>query len=194
MHHPTGVLIAIGFLATLSFTLAWMLRLPTSLPRGAAHAVYSVSAAHSILVPILDQLQSQRAVELACRMGRPQGASIVLAYIIEVPMLLALDTTLPSEVEERAQGVLAEAEQIVERNRAVAIKTMVRARKADEGIRRAVRAYKSDLVVLGVEASEGRASNLLTRTAEGLLSRLPCEVIVDVVPESGGVKLARDDA
>jgi hypothetical protein len=46
-----------------------MLRLPQPLPQEVARAVYSVEAARVIVVPILDLFYSERAVELACRLG-----------------------------------------------------------------------------------------------------------------------------
>ena len=114
--HPLGVLIAIGFLLTLGVMLFWMLRLPQPLPQEVARAVYSVEAARTILVPILDLFYSERAVELACRLGRMQNATIVLAYIVEVPRLLTLDAPLPPAISERAQKALEQAQRIVERH------------------------------------------------------------------------------
>jgi uncharacterized protein YhhL (DUF1145 family) len=108
--HPLGVLIAIGFLLTLGVMLFWMLRLPQPLPQEVARAVYSVEAARTILVPILDLFYSERAVELACRLGRMQNATIVLAYIVEVPRLLTLDAPLPPAISERAQKALEQAQ------------------------------------------------------------------------------------
>ncbi len=180
--HPLGVLVAIGFLATLGVTLFWMLRLPQPLPQEVARAVYSVEAARTILVPILDLFYSKRAVELACRLGRLQNATIVLAYTIEVPRVLGLDSPLPEEINERAQKALGQAEQIVERHGLTAITDIVRAREADEGIRRAARSYQADLIVLGVQFAENRVPGLFARTAESLLRRPPCELIIDTVP------------
>ncbi len=180
--HPLGVLIAIGFLVTLGVTLFWMLRLPQPLPQEVARAVYSVEAARTILVPILDLFYSERAVELACRLGRTQNATIVLAYIVEVPRLLTLDAPLPNEIGERVQKALGDARRIVERHGLKAITDIVRAREADEGIRRAARTYQADLIVLGVQFAENRVPSLFTRTAESLLRRPPCELIIDTVP------------
>ena len=180
--HPLGVLIAIGFLVTLGVTLFWMLRLPQPLPQEVARAVYSVEAARTILVPILDLFYSERAVELACRLGRTQNATIVLAYIVEVPRLLTLDASLPNEIGERVQKALGDARRIVERHGLKAITDIVRAREADEGIRRAARTYQADLIVLGVQFAENRVPSLFTRTAESLLRRPPCELIIDTVP------------
>jgi nucleotide-binding universal stress UspA family protein len=180
--HPLGVLIAVGFLVTLGLTLFWMLRLPQPLPQEVAKAVYSVEAARVIVVPILDLFYSERAVELACRLGRQQHATLVLAYIVEVPRLLTLDAPLPPEVNERAQKALEHAQRIVERHGLKAVTEIVRAREADEGIRRTARNYQADLIVLGVQFAENRVPGLFTRTAESLLRRPPCEVIIDGVP------------
>ncbi|GBC98870.1 hypothetical protein HRbin17_01387 [bacterium HR17] len=180
--HPLGVLIAIGFLLTLGVMLFWMLRLPQPLPQEVARAVYSVEAARTILVPILDLFYSERAVELACRLGRMQNATIVLAYIVEVPRLLTLDAPLPPAISERAQKALEQAQRIVERHGLAAVTDIVRAREADEGIRRAAQAYQADLIVLGVQFAENRVPSLFTRTADALLRRPPCELIIDSVP------------
>ncbi|MCX7968583.1 MAG: universal stress protein [Armatimonadetes bacterium] len=180
--HPLGVLIAIGFLVTLGLTLFWMLRLPQPMPQEVARAVYSVEAARTILVPILDLFYSERAVELACRLGRLQNATIILAYTVEVPRVLSLDAPLPSEVNERAQKALEHAGQVVERHGLKAVTDIVRVREADEGIRRAARTFQADLIVLGVQFAENRVPGLFTRTAEGLLRRPPCELIIDTVP------------
>ncbi|MFN3422957.1 MAG: universal stress protein [Armatimonadota bacterium] len=180
--HPLGVLIALGFLVTLGVTLFWMLRLPQPLPQEVARAVYSVEAARTILVPILDLFYSERAVELACRLGKTQNATVVLAYILEVPRLLTLDAPLPTEINERAQKALKHAQQIVERHGLRAVTDTVRAREADEGIRRAARTYQADLIVLGVQFSENRVPSLFARTADALLRRPPCELIIDSVP------------
>jgi len=180
--HPLGVFIAIAFLATLFTVLFWMLRLPQPLPQEVARAVYSVEAARTILVPILDLFYSERGVELACRLGRHQNATLVLAYIVEVPRLLTLDAPLPSEVEGQAQKALAHAQRIVERHGLRAVTDIIRTREADEGIRKAVRAYQADLVVLGTKFAERRVPTVFTRTAESLLRHPPCEVIIDSVP------------
>jgi nucleotide-binding universal stress UspA family protein len=93
-----------------------------------------------------------------------------------------LDAPLPPEVNERAQKALEHAQRIVERHGLKAVTEIVRAREADEGIRRTARNYQADLVVLGVQFAENRVPGLFTRTAESLLRRPPCEVIIDGVP------------
>jgi nucleotide-binding universal stress UspA family protein len=182
MPSAVGLLIAVVFLIVLGGALLWMLRLPRPLAREAARAVFSVEAARCIVVPILDLFYTERAVEVACRLGHHQGATIVLAYVVRIPRVLTLDAPLPRDVEERAREALAEAQQIVDRHGLRAVPLTVRAREIDEGIRRTVRAYGGDVVVLGMTGAEPALPTMFTRTAEELLRRPPCEVIVDKVP------------
>ncbi len=182
MPHPLGIMIALGFVLILGGTLFWMLRLPGPMAQEVARAVYSVDAARTFIVPILDLFYTERAVELACRLGRQQSAAIVLAYIVEVPRLLTLDAPLPPEVKERAEQALKAAKSIVERHGLKASTTTVNSRAASEGIAQAVQSYGGDMVVLGMQAVEHRVPGIFARTAGDLMHRPPCEVLIDSVP------------
>lgn len=177
-----GIAIAAVFLIGLGGTLWWMLRLPPALPRDVARAVFSVEAARCIVVPILDLLYSERAVEVACRLGQHQRATIVLAYIVEVPRVLPLGASLGPLVDARAEEALAEAQRIVDLHALAAIPITVRARDVVEGVRRTVRNYQADMVVMGMAATEPDISTRFTRAAEALLRRPPCEVVIDHIP------------
>jgi len=182
MPHPLGVTFAFLFILVLGSTLFWMLRLPTAMTQEVARAVFSVQATRCIVVPILDLFYTERAVELACRMGKQQNAGIVLAYIVEVPRLVTLDSKLPDEVEDRAQQALKHAQSIVVRHGLKAMTTILRAREADEGISQIVQTYHGDIVVLGVQAIERHLPSIFTRTADALMRRPPCEVLIDSMP------------
>jgi nucleotide-binding universal stress UspA family protein len=182
MSHPLGVFIALGFIAVLISTLFWMLRLPRPMAQEVARAVFSVQATRCIVVPILDLFYTERAVELACRMGKSQNANIVLAYIVEVPRLVALESPIPVEVEDRAKQALLHAQTIVERHGLKAISTTARAREANEGISQIVLKYRGDIIVLGVQAVERHVPSIFTRTADALMRRPPCEVLIDSMP------------
>ena len=182
MPSPLGVLIALLFILILGSTLFWMLRLPTAMTQEVARAVFSVQASRCIVVPILDLFYTERAVELACRMGKQQNAGIVLAYIVEVPRLVTLDSKLPDEIEDRAQQALKHARSIVERHDLKAMTTILRAREASEGINQIVQSYHGDIVVLGVQAVERHMPSIFTRTADALMRRPPCEVLIDSMP------------
>jgi nucleotide-binding universal stress UspA family protein len=182
MPHPLGVTLALLFIVILGSTLIWMLRLPKAMTQEVARAVFSVQATKCIIVPILDLFYTERAVELACRMGKQQNAGIILAYIVEVPRLVTLDSNLPQEVEDRAQVALKHAKSIVERHGLKAMTTILRAREANEGINQIVQTYQGDIVVLGVQAVERHMPSIFTRTADALLRRPPCEVLIDSMP------------
>ncbi len=183
MPHPLGVTIALGFSVILGGTLFWMLKLPRPMAPEVARAVFSVDAARVIVVPILDLFYTERAVELACRMGRQQSALIILAYIVEVPRLLTLDSPLPPEVVERADKALKHAGSIVELHGLKASTTTVHAREASEGIAHAVHSCGGDMVILGMRTVEQRVPGIFSRTADALMRRPPCEVLIDSVPD-----------
>ncbi len=182
MPHPLGVTFAFLFILILGSTLFWMLRLPSAMTQEVARAVFSVQATRCIIVPILDLFYTERAVELACRMGKQQNAVIVLAYIVEVPRLVALDSPLPQDVEERANQALKDARSIVERHDLKTMTSTLRAREANEGITQIVQAHHGDIVVLGVQAVERHLPSIFTRTADALMRRPPCEVLIDSMP------------
>ena len=182
MPHPIGVLIALVFVIVLGSTLFWMLHLPRPMAQEVARAVFSVDAARCIVVPILDLFYTERAVELACRLGRQQSASIVLAYVIEMPRLLSLDAPLPPEIEDRAEQALRHAQSIVERHGLKAVKAKVHAREASEGIGHAVQTYQGNMVVLGMKSVEHHVPSVFARTADALMRQPPCEVLIDSMP------------
>lgn len=182
--HPIGVLIALSFIVILGIVLFWMLHLPQPMPREVARVVFSVDATRTIIVPILDLYYSERAVELACRLGRLQNAALVLAYIIEVPRLLTLDSPLPSDIEGRIKEALEHAKRIADRHGIKSITDTIRAREASEGIRKAVHGYRGDMIVLGIQITKEKPPTLFTRTVEALLRQPPCEVIIDSVPSA----------
>ena len=80
---PLGIILAAGFALPMAGLLTWMLRVPRPVPPEVARAMRSVGAVQTILVPILETYYSERAVELASRLGEMQRARILLGYIIE---------------------------------------------------------------------------------------------------------------
>jgi nucleotide-binding universal stress UspA family protein len=183
--HPLGVFIAVTFVVVLCATLLWMLLLPQQLSEEVAKAVVSVETARVIVVPILDLYYSERAVELACRLGKPHNATLVLAYILEVPRVLTLDADLPDEIKNRAKDAIEHAKQIVKLhglNAHPEPREPIRSREASEGIRKVVKSYGGDLVVLGIQMAKDKPPTIFTRTVEALLRRPPCEILIDIVP------------
>jgi APA family basic amino acid/polyamine antiporter len=67
----------------------------------------------NVLVPVSDALESEEAVDLACRLAAERGAFIAALSVIEVPLELPLDARIPNE-ERRANALLDEARAIGE--------------------------------------------------------------------------------
>jgi hypothetical protein len=57
-----GTILATGFAAAMAGLLLWMLRLPLPVSQEVGRAVQSVGAVQTILVPILEEYYSERAV------------------------------------------------------------------------------------------------------------------------------------
>jgi len=178
-----GAILAAAFAIPMAALLVWMLRVPRPVPQEVARAVRSVGAVQTILVPILEHYYSERAVELASRLGQMQKARILLGYVVEVPRTLSLGVPLPT-VEEQANRALAEAVTIVKMHALEAKVEIIRAREAGEGIARVARDRGVDLIVLGISPEVGLTEGSAARCAEGLFRHAPCEVIIDRLAET----------
>jgi nucleotide-binding universal stress UspA family protein len=176
-------MLATGFAVALSTLLLWMLRVPRPVSLAVARAVRSVGAVRTILVPILEEYYSERAVELASRLGQEQKAKILLGYVVEVPRTLSLGVPLP-RAEEAGKQALDQAKQIVALHSLETQAEFVRAREAGEGIVRLARDYDVDLIVLGIAPDSGLIEGSAARVAESLFRSAPCEVIIDRLAET----------
>jgi len=188
-----GTVLAAVFAGALVALLLWMLRVPRPVSAEIARAVRSVGAVRTILVPILEAYYSERAVELASRLGQMQKAAIVVGYVVEVPRTLSLGVPLP-QVEDLAARALERAKTIVEMHALEAETEVIRARDAGEGIARAARDHDVDLIVLGISPGSGFVEGSTARVAESLLRQAPCEVIIDRLAEASIGEAAPDQS
>ncbi len=175
---PAGILLAIAFSTAMGSLFWWMLHVPPAVGRQAARARQSVKAWRRILVPTVGEVYSDRAIEMACRLGRDQDVVIFVAYILEIPHTLALATHL-AELEKHAGEILAQAGEIV-RLSGLQVETVARrGRQAGEEICALARRLDVDLIVMGIRQRVSAAERLFGRTSNVVLRRAPCEVIID---------------
>jgi nucleotide-binding universal stress UspA family protein len=173
-----GIFLAVIFVVSMGLLFYWMFRVPPAMPREVAAVRRSVTAMQRILVPVSGKIASERAVELACRLGEAQKAEIVLAYIIEVPFTLSLGTPVPTE-EARGQEALRTAQFIVEQH-ALPVKTrLIPHRYAWGGILRLAKEEMVDAVVMSVGTGRPGLAEGMGRTAQEVLKRAECEVVLD---------------
>lgn len=181
MGHPLGVALAVLFVLVLVLTLIWLLRVPRPVPVEVARAVYSVEAARCIVVPIVEGVYSERAVELACRLGGRQQARLVLVHVLEVPYTVPLDTALP-DLEERGRRALETACFIAMQHGMKPELQLVRHRSASEGILSVARQVGADQIIMGIGLKRRGSSDGLGRTVREVMRRASCEVIVAKAP------------
>ncbi len=175
--HPLGISLAVVFVLSMVFLFWWMFHVPPQVPHEVATVRRSIAALQHILVPVSSRVTSERAVELACRLGAAQKAEIILVYVIEVPFTLSLTTPLPAE-EARGQEALRTARFIVEQHGLPVKARIVPHRYAWDGILHITREEQADAVVMSVGGNHP-GGEVLGRTSQEVVRRAACEVILD---------------
>jgi nucleotide-binding universal stress UspA family protein len=133
-----------------------------------------------LVVPLIGELESATAMELAAELATDHGAAITAVVVVEVPPLLPLDAHMLAE-EAEARRVLEEARAIAEQ-RGVRVRTrLLRAREAGEAIVEETRAENADIVVLRAPRAAGRRK-VFGKTVQYVLMHAPCRVLVAAPP------------
>ena len=142
---------------------------------------------HNYLVAVDGSEAAYAALGTACDLAKRSKAGVSVLYVIEVSRSVALDASLEPEVE-RAETILARAEQIAE-ERGVAVQAdLIQARQAghavvDEAIDRGV-----DAIVLGVEYHRPLGQFTLGRLPLYVLEHAPTQVWLIRYPASEPVR------
>lgn len=180
---PMGIGIAGGFLLFMLVLMVWMLWVPRPVAQQVARARRSVGGLKRILVPLEWGVASDRAVELACRLGKEQHADIFLAYIIEIPRTRALNNPLHEKEASGARDTLKYAEQIVRLSRLRAVTMVERAREMHDGILRMAEEIQPDLIVMGMPPLYHTVRGLVGMiTLETVMKKANCEILVSKMP------------
>ncbi len=179
--HPIGIGLAILFVVLMVNLFRWMFKVPPQLPPVVVKAQQSVSAWQRILVPVTGSVAAERAVELACRLGAAQKAEIILLYVVEVPLTLSLDTPMAAE-EAKGQEILQTARCIVEQHNLPFQMTIIPHRYVWGGILHVAREAMVDAIVMNVGTGRPGATDGIGRTAQEVLKRAECEVVLDRAP------------
>jgi nucleotide-binding universal stress UspA family protein len=132
-----------------------------------------------LLVPITGSAESARAMETACALAAEHGASITVAYVIEVSPLLPLDARMDEE-EAEARDALARAEAIADAFGLKVHRHTIRARDAGRALVDLVEDEDMELVVIAAQRprrfyGRGPAFGGIVRH---VLVKAPCRVLV----------------
>jgi nucleotide-binding universal stress UspA family protein len=136
-----------------------------------------------ILVPIGDNAESEKSVDVACRLAADRGASISLVAVVEVPSVLPLNAHMLEE-EASAHRLLERAAAIADTYGVGVAPRILRGRDAARAIVDHARANDSEILVIGAprKARMGERKVVFGDTVEHVLKRAPCRVMVIGAP------------
>jgi APA family basic amino acid/polyamine antiporter len=135
-----------------------------------------------LLVPVRDTAVSEEMMVLACQLATERRSSIDALYVIEVPLNLPIDASLPEE-RERARQVLERAAQAADMFNVKLTPVVVTARSAGRAIVEEAIVRRSEVIVLGSQGKRRIADKVFGHTIDYVLSNLPCEAIINVIPK-----------
>ena len=103
---PLGILLAVIFASSMSILFVWMFHVPPALPLPVIKVRGSVEAMHKLLIPVVEAIPSERAVELACRLGNGNKVHLVLVHVINRRAFgWSIETTVSPAVLREAGGL-----------------------------------------------------------------------------------------
>ena len=135
-----------------------------------------------LLVPVVGTQVTDEMMVLACQLATERNSAIDALYVIEVPYNLPLDAELAVERGD-AEKVLARAGTIAGQFGVKLTPIIISARSAGRAIVDEAVARRSEVIVLGSQTKRRIADRVFGRTIDYVLQHLPCEVIINVVPQ-----------
>lgn len=132
-----------------------------------------------ILVPVAGNPESEKALDVSCRLAETRSGLITAVAVVEVPPLLPLDAHMLDE-EARAHQWLERASAITA-SYGVGISTRrVRARDAAAAILEQAAIGRCEIIVLGAPRKRPtqRGTSVFGTTVEHVLKRAPCRVML----------------
>ena len=130
---------------------------------------------HQILLPFTGTEISRRAVDAALRLARAEGATLIPAYLAEVPKQLPLDCSIPAEAA-KAMPILEAIEQRATSQDVAVDSRIERGRSYRHALRRLLEDEEFERVVVPAESGEG--AGLSGDDLVWLLEKAPTEVLI----------------
>ena len=137
----------------------------------------------SILVPVADNVETDTALDVACRLAAEHGSSITALAVVEVPPVLPLGAHMLAE-EADAKLLLRRAESVAESYGDPP------ARLCRSRTRRRIGDCRRGVVARGRarrDRSRAQPAGAVGSTVETVLKRSPCRVLVIAQPQPAAV-------
>jgi hypothetical protein len=166
-----GVAIALaGVLFAIGLTAGWWLP-----PHGRKPREDRVPAIRQILLPFTGAAISRRALDAAIRLARVDGATLMPAYLISVPLHLPLDAPLPAKCAD-AMPLLEAIDQRASAQGVTVDARIMRGRSYRDALRRLVDTERFERIV--VPADRPASVGLSAEDLAWLLDKVPAEVMI----------------
>jgi nucleotide-binding universal stress UspA family protein len=131
-----------------------------------------------ILVPIAGNPESEKAMDVACRIAAARSAVITVIAVVEIPAVLPLDAHMTDE-ESRAHQILERAASIADSYGVGVSKCHVRAREAASAILDQAAVSACEIIVLGAPRRRRPThGSIFGDTVEHVLKRATCRVML----------------
>jgi len=142
----------------------------------------------NLLVPVSDNVETERAMDVACRLAADHRATITLVNVVEVPPVLPLGAHMKEE-EAAAHRLLERVAAIGDTYGVSVAPRIVCARDAAQAIVSLTEARQTEIMVIGAPRRRRKAFG---QTVEHILKKAPCRVmVIGAAPAEGaGVQTA----
>jgi nucleotide-binding universal stress UspA family protein len=127
-----------------------------------------------LLVPVVDNAESEQAMDAACRLAADRGAEIAAVTVIEVPPVLPLDAHMTDD-EAAAHRLLERACAIADRYGVSVTPRIMRGRNAADAIVAEAERRDTELIVIGAPRKRRRTFG---STVSHVLKKAPSRVLV----------------
>jgi nucleotide-binding universal stress UspA family protein len=136
-----------------------------------------------ILVPLVDDEESEQAVTIACGLAAEHGSSVLVLTVIEVPAELPLEAHMIRE-EARAAQLHSDAKAIGDLYGVNVAASTLRARSAGAAIAEQAKVNDVEIIVLRAPRKRriGRRAPIFGQTVDYVLKHAPCRVMVAAPP------------
>jgi nucleotide-binding universal stress UspA family protein len=128
----------------------------------------------SLLVPVAEDAESERAMDVACRLAGDRGATIMLVHVIEIPPALPISAHVKAE-EQRGHELLERAAAIADTYGVGVVQQSVHARDAGAAIVSCAARRNVELIVIGAPRKRRKPFG---STVEHVLRRADCRVLM----------------
>jgi nucleotide-binding universal stress UspA family protein len=128
-----------------------------------------------ILLPFTGPEISRRAFEAAVRLAKAENATIMPAFLVQVPRTLPLDSAVPVQ-SNQGMPVLEAIEQRAAAQGVAVDSRVARGRTYRDALRRLLEEESFDRII--VSATDSRREGLSADDIEWLLERVPAEVLI----------------